>query len=188
MLENLQRVLRIYTRAFVAQGVGIVGLLWCLFDNHPTVGLVLTGLVLIDQIVFLRQRFAPGEPRMRWQTGLHIWCFCISLADLLVLFAALFQTEGLRGGPGSAPVSDPLDFLAYSIASFARLDLGLSPTTGSGRLLATAEALLGYGVLLVSWALILRAALAGRPSGGRETDDRQAVPHHLSLTGPDDRG
>ena len=156
VLDRATALLRVYTRAFLAQGVGIVGLAWCLAQNLPGVALGLTVLVLIDQAVFLRGRAVlPGTPKL--QAGLDAWCLGVSAADLLILFAALFRAAGLRDGSG-AIVNDPLSCLAFAVATLARLDLGLVPTGGGGRLLAAVEALLGDLALIGAVAALLHTA------------------------------
>ena len=60
MLHNLVRT---YARAFLSQSVGIVGLLWCLFDGHAGTGLLLGILVLADQAMFLNRRFGRASSR-----------------------------------------------------------------------------------------------------------------------------
>jgi hypothetical protein len=156
VLDRATALLRIYTRAFLAQGVGLVGLAWCLVENLPWVALGLTALVLIDQAVFLRGRAAlPGAPRL--QAWVDLWCLGVSAADILILFAALFRAAGLRDGSGAA-VTDPLSCLAFAVATLARLDLGLLAANGAGRLLAALEALLGDIALIGAVAALLNAA------------------------------
>lgn len=153
-------LVRIYARAFLAQGAGLVGLAWCLAQNLPGVALGLAALVLIDQVIFLRGRAAlPGGARL--QAGLDVWCLGVSGADLLLVFATLFRAAGLRDG--GAPVSDPLSCLAFAVATLARLDLGLVPAGGGGRLVAACEALLGDAALLLALAALLRAVLRRPP-------------------------
>ncbi len=147
---------RVYTRAFLAQGVGIIGLVWCLSQNLPWVALGLAALVLIDQAIFLRGRpILTGSAKL--QAALDIWCLLVSCIDLLLLFAALFRAAGLREAAGG-PVSDPLSCFAFALATLARLDLGLVPIGAAGRLAAAFEALLGDLALLAAFAVVVRSA------------------------------
>lgn len=162
IVDRAAELARIYTRAFLAQGAGLVGLAWCLDQNLPVVALGLTALVLIDQAVFLRGRPAlVGAARL--QAGLDVWCLGVSCADLLILFATLFRATGLREVGGGA-VADPLSCLAFAVATAARLDLGLAPIGGSGRLLAALEALLADVALVVALAGAIRLALRRGPN------------------------
>ena len=162
MLDRLQWILKTYTRSFVAQGIGIIGLLWCLFDDHPRFAFGLTVLVLIDQAVFLRERFAARDTDAVWQTVLHVWCLAVSLADILILFGAFFQAEGVRQVGAAEPARDPLDALAFSLASFAHLDVALAAATASGRLLAALEGLIGWVVLMTAGAWLVARFLWSR--------------------------
>ena len=159
MLDRLQWILKTYTRSFVAQGIGIIGLLWCLFDDHPRFAFGLTLLVLIDQAVFLRERFAARDADAAWQTVLHLWCLAVSLADILILFGTFFQAEGLRQVGIAEPARDPLDALAFSLASFAHLEAGVAAVTASGRLLAALEGLIGWIVLVTAGAWLIASFL-----------------------------
>ncbi|MDX7952710.1 hypothetical protein P7D22_16200 [Lichenihabitans sp. Uapishka_5] len=160
LMDRAAAVLRIYTRAFLSQGVGLVGLAWCLSQNLPFVALGLAVLVLADQAVFLRGR-APLPQARGLQRGLDLWCLAVSAADLLILFAAAFRATGLRE-IGGGPVSDPLSCLAFAVAVLARLDLGLAPLGGAGRLVAAGEALFGDALLLWALAALGRAAFKAR--------------------------
>ena len=161
LADRAAEVARTYTRAFLAQGAGFVGLAWCLDQNLPAVALGLTALVLIDQAIFLRGRpRLAGAPGL--QAGLDLWCLCVSCADLLLLFAALFRATGLREAGGVA-VADPLSCLAFAVATAARLDLGLAPVGGGGRLVAALEALLADAALVAALAGAIRLALRRRP-------------------------
>lgn len=160
LMDRMAALLRVYTRAFLSQGVGLVGLAWCLAQNMPWVALGLAVLVLIDQAVFLRGR-APLAGARGLQAGLDLWCLAVSAADLLILFAAAFRATGLREVGGGA-VADPLSCLAFAVATLARLDLGLAPMGGAGRLVAAGEALLGDALLLWAVVALVRAGLRGR--------------------------
>lgn len=161
LIDRATALLRVYTRAFLAQGVGIVGLAWCLAANLPGAALGLTVLVLADQAVFLRGR-PPLENQRGLQAGLDAWCLCVSAADILLLFATAFRATGLRESGGGA-VADPLSCLAFAVATLARLDLGLAPVGGTGRLLAGFEALLGDAALIAATAAAVAVALRRRP-------------------------
>ena len=154
-LDRLQDVLRTYTRAFLAQGVGVIGLLWCLFDRHPRLGLVLTCLVLLDQAVFLRGRLAQRRRATPLEVGLDLWCLGVSLGDGLLLGAIGFQETGLRTGMGEG-VTEPLDFLAFATASFFHLGSDLAAVTTAGRFLAIASALGGWAALIGLGLALLR--------------------------------
>ena len=160
MFDDVQLIVKTYTRAFVSQSIGIIGLLWCLYDNHLGFGVLLTLLVLADQAIFLRTRFARENRGFPFQTALNVWCLFVSAVDILVLFAILYQAVGLHDAH-AAPVTDPLDFLAFSVATFARLGSDLTVPTGAGRLLAACQALMSDAVL-VGFAVAVLLALRER--------------------------
>ena len=157
LLDRATALIRVYTRAFLAQGVGIVGLAWCLSANLPWAALGLTLLVLADQAIFLRGR-QPLEGQAGLQMGLDAWCLCVSAADLLLLLATVFRATGLREIGGGAVV-DPMSCLGFAVATLARLDLGLVPVSGAGRLLAAVAALLGDIALIAAAATAVTLVL-----------------------------
>lgn len=146
-LDELTGLLRTYTRAFLSQGAGLVGLAWCLAENLPAASVVLAALVLADQAVFLRGRWAASDKRKAVQVALDGWCLAVSLADVLLALATGLRSLGVQDGAGR-PVTDPLSCFAYALASFAHVDLHLAATTGGSRLLIAAAALLGDAVML----------------------------------------
>lgn len=148
----LTGLLRTYTRAFLSQGVGIVGLAWCLAENLPTAAALLTALVLVDQIIFLRGRWAVQDGRIG--RVLNGWCLLVSGLDVLLFLATLLRTLGIRDGGGQA-VSDPLTCLAFALASFGHGDLHLTAATGGGRLLVAVLSCLGDATLLGLLVIVL---------------------------------
>ena len=156
MLNDLTGLLRTYTRAFLSQGVGIVGLAWCLAENLPTAAAALAALVLVDQFIFLRGHWTRHDGHGAMAGVLNGWCLVVSGLDVLLFLATSLRSLGIRDGAGQ-PVADPLSCLAFALASFAHVDLHLSAATGGGRLLVAAVAGLGDAT-----ALGVLAAVVGR--------------------------
>jgi hypothetical protein len=162
-LGELTGLLRAYTRAFLSQGAGLVGLAWCLAENLPGASVALAVLVLIDQAVFLKGRRSALEQRGALHRLLDGWCLAVSGADVLLTLATGLRSLGVQDGLGR-PVTDPLSCLAYAVASFAHVDLHLVATTGGGRLLAAATALAGDATLVAVLVLSLgRLRVRGGP-------------------------
>ena len=155
MVDDLSLILRTYTRTFVTQSVGIIGLIWCLAQNQTFLACLLAALVLTDQGLFLRARFAPETRGFPFRTVLNLWCLAVTAVDLLILFAAIFRGAGLHEIADGKPVTDPLSCLAYAIATLARFDVGLAASKGTGRFAAAVEALVGDVVLLGGFAAIV---------------------------------
>ncbi|MCW6509910.1 hypothetical protein [Lichenifustis flavocetrariae] len=148
MVDDLSLILKTYTRTFLTQSVGIIGLIWCLAQNQAAFACVLAVLVLTDQGLFLRARFASETRGFPLRTFLNIWCLAVSAMDVLILFAAIFRSAGLHQVADGKPVADALSCLAYAIAAFAHADVGVAASSGAGRLAAAVEALLGDAVLM----------------------------------------
>ena len=109
--------------------------------------MVLTVLVIADQVVFLYGRVPQERAIASFPAALDLWCGLVSVFDIVMLFAVLFRAHQLRDGAGVA-VSNPLDALAFSVATFFRLGSDLLPGSPVSRLLASGEALLGSGFLV----------------------------------------
>lgn len=151
-------MLKANARAILSQSFGVAGLFWCLFDGHPRLAVLLTLLMLADQVMFLYGR-VPREPWISpFQAALNLWCGLISVFDVVMLFAVLFRAYALRDGAG-ATVSDPLDALAFSMSTFFRIGSDLLPGSPVSRLLASGEALLG-SAFLIAVAILIGARVA----------------------------
>ncbi len=151
-----QSIVRTYARAFLSQSVGIVGLLWCLFDGHVGIGLLLGLLVLADQAMFLNRRFGRDVHKSALETAIDVWCIGVGLIDIVLIFAVQLRDAPLRDRLTGAALVDPSNALAYSLATFFRLGSDLLPGDPTTRLLVEVEALLGTATLLaVAIALVL---------------------------------
>ena len=156
MLDDVPLILKLYTRIFLSQGVGLVGLLWCLGERQATLGVILATLLLADQIIFFRTRLPPDTLNVSHRRIIDGWCLAVGALDVLIVFAILYQAAGLHETNRGLAITDAQSALAYSIATIARLGLDLSPSTGGGRLLASVEALLGDAVLIAAVVAIIR--------------------------------
>jgi hypothetical protein len=156
MVDDLAGLLRTYTRAFLSQGVGIVGLAWCLAETLPLASVALTALVIVDQAIFLRGRWRAPDRNAPVHVALNAWCLLVSAADLTLCVGAGLRGLGVQDGAGR-PVEDPLSCLAFALASLGHVDLHLAAATGGGRLLVAATGLLGdvalVGALVTAWRL-----------------------------------
>jgi hypothetical protein len=155
MFDTLTLVVRAYTRAFVSQGVGIIGLVWCLAEGQAALAMALTLLVLADQAIFMRDRRRRAAPAFRFQWLLDGWCYAVSGLDVLIGLAAVIRAGGLRDGAGGALTTAPLDSLAYVMAAVTHGPTSFVPATPGGRLLGAALAAAGAVAFLAALAAIV---------------------------------
>jgi hypothetical protein len=169
MVEHLTLVLRTYTRAFVSQGVGIIGLVWCLVEGQAALATALTVLVLADQALFLRGRMTGAAPAFRLQRVVDGWCIAVSVLDVVICFTAIIRSSGLRDGAGGPAANSPLDSLAYVLATLAHGSTALVPATAAGRLLGAVLALCGpVALLLALVTAVLRPRRADTAGGASD--------------------
>ena len=169
-IDAIQLIVQTYARAFLSQGVGIIGLAWCLYDRHVLLGAVLTVLLLVDQAIFLPARFAPAAASVPFRTPLNFWCLFVSVLDVLILYAMFYQAAGLREPSSEAAVVDPSNFLAFSISIFIHGPVDLVPRTGAGRLLVAGEGLLGYVMLIAAGVAVSLVWTRRRDTRGDRSD------------------
>ena len=131
-------------------------------DKIQFFGAILLPFLL--NIAFLRQ--ASGRQGIAYATRLSLPLSIASIAYALLFFACVYRACGLIDTADQSETHDPLTCLYFSIVTWTTLGYGDFRPMPADRLLAAAEAVVGYVVM----AIMISSLTAWIISSNREAD------------------
>jgi len=158
---NLKRALGIVIK-YGAGAILPILLLFALFQNKAaqvapsTDKIALSWLWLLIYCgsgIVLITRYFPRMGRSKFLAAIYFYDLALHASLLITLYALIYQQTGLL--IGTTRITEPRDFLYFSIVSWTTLGYGDIIPTSDSRMFAASEALFGYVFMGLYLALVL---------------------------------